>query len=209
MIDPNDFPMVMRNDALLLHRKNVGRQGFMITADIFAVYSMAVFTRGEQKVWAKLLEASPNPGQDPIVNRLIKRQPALRLSLLLDDLIRILHPAGAEVNLNRREGAISLLDWVEEGCPADWLPLPPILEPELQASFDIVMAGYGRQFCRLRRRRFGWVVPPQSRGRDYSDDMGEGVAREFPRIWLSEAQLEKYRADADWSEILEYPSLRN
>src|SRR3546814_14631466 len=74
-------------------------------------------------------------------------------------------------------------DWSSYVCSSD-----------LQTRLDQI----GSQLLEIRRARIGWVVPSISGGLDYCSDLGDEVDKEFGRVWLSESQLEKYRADVDW-----------
>ncbi len=102
-----------------------------------------------------------------------------------------------------------VLEWVEKGCPPSFLPSNEILDefvPRLRAvnlfKYPTFLPKsptpdkFGPQLRALRRRRFGWVVPPVSGEKNCMYPNEEGKV-EYPRVWLSEAQLEKYRANVD------------
>jgi len=187
LIDPA-FPMVLRNDAALIHQDAV-RRDYTIKSSTFELYALAGLTRGEDRIWAKVDATGKGKQRYDIMQRLIARQPALRLALLLDDLAEALLIVGV-ADLRTRDGALLVLEWIDDNFGAPLLP-PSVLNmfrPKLRA---------------LRRRRFGWVVPPQSGGNDHGAGREGDGPMEYPRVWLSEAQLERYRADADWAAIFD------
>ena len=51
LIDPA-FPMVLRNDAVPVHR-NAVRRDFAICEDTYDLYALAGLTRGEEKLWGR------------------------------------------------------------------------------------------------------------------------------------------------------------
>jgi len=180
--------MVLRNDAALIHQDAV-RRDFAIKSSTFELYALAGLTRGEDRIWAKLDTIGKGRQRYDIFQRLIARQPALRLALLLDDLAEALLFVGV-ADLRTREGALLVLEWIDDNFGAPLLP-PSVLNmfrPKLRA---------------LRRRRFGWVVPPQSGGKNHGAAREGDGPMEYPRVWLSEPQFERYRADADWSAIFD------
>jgi hypothetical protein len=185
LIDPA-FPMVLRNDAVRVHRSAV-RRDFSVNADTYDLYALSGLTRGEENLWAKFSALGQGKPRYDLLQKLIARQPALRLGLLLDDVAEAMLLTGV-ADLRTREGALLALDWVERGVSAELLPpsASSALRPKLRA---------------LRRRRFGWVVPPQSGGKDHGAAREGDGPMEYPRVWLSEAQLERYREDVDWQEI--------
>lgn len=187
LIDPA-FPMVLRNDAVSVHR-NAVRRDFTVNNDTYDLYALAGLTKGEEKLWARFATLGQGKARYDLLQKLIARQPALRLGLILDDLAEALLLAGV-IDLRTREGALLVLEWIDDNFGAPLLP-PSIINPirpKLRA---------------LRRRRFGWVVPPQSGDKNHGAAAEDGAAMEYPRVWLSEAQLERYRADADWAAIFE------
>ena len=130
-------------------------------------------------------------GQDryDLLQKLIARQPALRLGLLLEDLAEALLIVGV-ADLRTRAGALLVLEWIDDNFGVPLLP-PSILDlcrPKLRA---------------LRRRRFGWVVPPQSGSKDHGASKEGDGPMEYHRVWLSEPQLELYCADADLQSIFQ------
>ncbi|QHD65930.1 hypothetical protein GS397_01820 [Sphingobium yanoikuyae] len=187
LIDPA-FPMVLRNDAVRVHR-NAVRRDFTVSKDTYDLYALASLTKGEEKLWEKFATLGQGKPRYNLLQKLIARQPALRLGLLLDDVADGMLLAGV-ADLRTREDALLVLEWVDSGFTAPLLPpsVSNVIRPKLRA---------------LRRRRFGWVVPPQSGGKDYCAAAEDGVAMEYPRVWLSEAQLERYRADAEWAAIFQ------
>src|SRR3546814_12225580 len=125
---------------------------------------------------------------------MIERQPALRLAFLLDDLVTSLMEHEVRTHLRPRDLALSVLEWVEDGCPANFLSTRPMQnalgkEIALQTSLDQI----GSQLLEIRRARIGWVVPSISGGLDYCSDLGDEVDKAFGQVWLSESQLEKYQ----------------
>lgn len=185
-IDPA-LPLILRRDADRLHRDLV-RRDFAITADIIELYGLAGLTEGEQRTWAKFAALDQGKRRYSIMQGLLVRQPSLRLGLILDDLAEIMLAAGV-ADLRTRDGALVALRWVERGCRSGLLP--PSITEEI-----------GPKLVTLRNLRFGWIVPPQSGGIDRGAAT-TGAAVEFPRVWLSEAHLEKYYADAEWDRIFE------
>ena len=180
--------MVLRNDAVRVHR-NAVRRDFTINADTYDLYSLSGLTRGEENLWAKFSALGQGKPRYDLLQKLIARQPALRLGLLLDDLAEALLIVGV-ADLRTREGALLVLEWIDSGFAAPLLPpsVSNAIRPKLRA---------------LRRRRFGWVVPPQSGGKDHGAATEDGAAMEYPRVWLSEPQLQRYRDNADWPAIFE------
>src|SRR3546814_9506372 len=76
-----------------------------------------------------------------IIEQMIERQPALRLAFLLDDLVTSLMEHEVRTNLRPRDWALSVLEWVEDGCPANFLSTRPMQnalgkEIALQTSLD-------------------------------------------------------------------------
>ncbi|MCI4592544.1 hypothetical protein MOK15_21020 [Sphingobium sp. BYY-5] len=68
------------------------------------------------------------------MQKLIARQPALRLGLLLDDLAEALLIVGI-ADLRTRKGALLVLEWIDDGFTAPLLP-PSVLNafrPKLRA----------------------------------------------------------------------------
>ncbi|KZC79437.1 hypothetical protein AX777_10790 [Sphingobium yanoikuyae] len=187
LIDPA-FPMVLRNDAVRVHR-NAVRRDFAVSKDTYDLYALAGLTKGEENLWAKFSTLGQGKARYDLLQKLIARQPALRLGLLLDDLAEALLLVGV-ADLRTCDGALLVLEWIDDNFGAPLLP-PSVLNdfrPKLRA---------------LRRRRFGWVVPPQSGGKDHGAAREGDGPMEYPRVWLSEAQLERYRADADWAAIFD------
>ncbi|EJU14425.1 hypothetical protein LH128_03614 [Sphingomonas sp. LH128] len=187
LIDPA-FPMVLRNDAVRVHRNAVKRD-LTVSKDTYDLYSLSGLTKGEENLWAKFSTLGQGKARYDFLQKLIARQPALRLGLLLDDLAEALLIVGV-ADLRTREGALLVLEWIDDNFGAPLLP-PSVLNmfrPKLRA---------------LRRRRFGWVVPPQSGGKDHGSAREGDGPMEYPRVWLSEPQLELYRADADWPAIFD------
>ncbi len=180
--------MVLRNDAACVHR-NAVRQDFAISEDTYDLYALAGLTKGEEKLWAQFAALGQGKARYDLLQKLIKRHPALRLGLLLDDVAEAMLIAGI-TDLRTREGALLVLEWIDDDFGAPLLPpsILNVIRPKLRA---------------LRRRHFGWVVPPQSGGKNHGAAAEDGAAIEYPRVWLSEPQLERYRGDADWSAIFE------
>ena len=166
--------MVLRNDAACVHR-NAVRQDFAISEDTYDLYALAGLTKGEEKLWAQFAALGQGKARYDLLQKLIKRHPALRLGLLLDDVAEAMLIAGI-TDLRTREGALLVLEWIDDDFGAPLLPpsILNVIRPKLRA---------------LRRRHFGWVVPPQSGGKNH------GAA--------AEPQLERYRGDADWSALFE------
>src|SRR3546814_6435571 len=84
------------------------------------LYFLAGFTRGEEKVWAECA-AAELIDRPAIIEQMIERQPALRLAFLLDDLVTSLMEHEVRTHLRPRDWALSVLEWVEDGCPANFL----------------------------------------------------------------------------------------
>src|SRR3546814_21157782 len=80
------YPIVLRNDAEALHQTTVRNDAAIVdnSFDIFDVYFLAGFTRGEEMVWAECA-AAELIDRPAIIEQMIERQPALRLAFLLDD----------------------------------------------------------------------------------------------------------------------------
>ena len=139
LIDPA-FPMVLRNDAVRVHR-NAVRRDFAVSKDTYDLYALAGLTKGEENLWAKFSTLGQGKARYDLLQKLIARQPALRLGLLLDDLAEALLLVGV-ADLRTRDGALLVLEWIDDNFGAPLLP-PSVLNdfrPKLRA---------------LRRRRFG------------------------------------------------------
>src|SRR3546814_7631509 len=75
------YPIVLRNDAEALHQTTVRNDAAIVdnSFDIFDIYFLAGFTRGEEKVWAECA-AAELIDRPAIIEQMIERQPALRLA---------------------------------------------------------------------------------------------------------------------------------
>src|SRR3546814_5199099 len=73
------YPIVLRNDAEALHQTTVRNDAAIVdnSFDIFDIYFLAGFTRGEEKVWAECA-AAELIDRPAIIEQMIERQPALR-----------------------------------------------------------------------------------------------------------------------------------
>jgi hypothetical protein len=95
-----------------VHR-NAVRRDFTISADTYDLYALSGLTRGEENLWAKFSALGQGKPRYDLLQKLIARQPALRLGLLLDDLAEALLLVGV-ADLRTREGALLVLEWIDD-----------------------------------------------------------------------------------------------
>src|SRR3546814_1932446 len=98
------YPIVLRNDAEALHQTTVRNDAAIVdnSFDIFDIYFLAGFTRGEEKVWAECA-AAELIDRPAIIEQMIERQPAIRLAFLLDDLVTSLMEHEVRTHLRSEE----------------------------------------------------------------------------------------------------------
>src|SRR3546814_14324546 len=112
------YPIVLRNDAEALHQTTVRNDAAIVdnSFDIFDIYFLAGFTRGEEKVWAECAAAELIDRQE-IIEQMIERQQALRLAFLLDALVSSLKEHEVITNWRPRGWGLSVLEWDDAGDP--------------------------------------------------------------------------------------------
>src|SRR3546814_4199664 len=83
------------------------------------------FQGGRGKVWAECA-AAELIDRPAIIEQMIQRPATLRLAFLLDDLVTSLMEHEVRTHLRPRDWALSVLEWVEDGCPANFLSTRPM-----------------------------------------------------------------------------------
>lgn len=180
------YPMVLRNDAALLHKELVRSGKEVKFDDLDHIFERAVLTHGCMAAWRSIVMDGCKDEWETI-----NAQPGIRLWNILGTMAEKQFFVGS---FQARAGVIAVLQWVEDSCPT----ASPFLETMGRHPVWPVPFEMKKDLIELRAAHFGWLVCPNVES-SKEDSLSPS---EYSHVLLSESQLDRFVKNLPWSEVV-------